>query len=34
VAALTVPGTAAALKLFTDMDEAESWLARPLDQIP
>jgi len=34
VAALTVPGTAAALKLFTDMDEAETWLARPLDQIP
>jgi hypothetical protein len=34
VAALTVPGTAAALKLFTDMDEAEAWLARPLDQIP
>ena len=34
VAALTVPGTAAALKLFTDIDEAEAWLARPLDQIP
>lgn len=34
VAALAVPGTAAALKLFTDIDEAEAWLARPLDQIP
>ena len=34
VAALALPGTAAALKLFTDLNEAESWLARPLDQIP
>ena len=34
VAALALPETAAALKLFTDMDEAEAWLARPLDQIP
>lgn len=34
VAALALPGTAAALKLFTDIDEAEAWLARPLDQIP
>ena len=23
-----------AMKIFTDMDEAEAWLARPLDQIP
>ncbi|HET9914289.1 MAG TPA: hypothetical protein VFQ13_20515 [Anaerolineales bacterium] len=34
VAARAVSGTASALKLFTDMDEAETWLARPLDQIP
>jgi hypothetical protein len=34
VAALAVPETAAAMKLFTDIDEAEAWLARPLDQIP
>jgi hypothetical protein len=34
VAALALPETASALKLFTDMDEAEAWLARPLDQIP
>lgn len=34
VAALALAGTAAAMKLFTDIDEAEAWLARPLDQIP
>lgn len=34
VAARALPGTAAALRLFTDLDEAEAWLARPLDQIP
>ena len=34
VAALAMPGTAAAMKIFTDIDAAESWLARPLDQIP
>lgn len=34
VAALTLPETAAAMKIFTDMEEAETWLARPLDQIP
>jgi len=34
VAARAVPGTAAAMKIFTDMKEAEAWLARPLDQIP
>ncbi len=34
VAALALPGTAAAMKIFTDMGEAEAWLARPLDQIP
>jgi len=34
VAAMALPETASALKLFTDMDEAEAWLGRPLDQIP
>ena len=34
VAALALPETASAMKLFTDIDEAEAWLARPLDQIP
>ncbi len=34
VAALALPTAAAAIKIFTDMDEAETWLARPLDQIP
>jgi hypothetical protein len=34
VAALALPAAASALKIFTDIDEAESWLARPLDQIP
>ena len=34
VAALTLPETAAAMKIFTDMNQAETWLARPLDQIP
>jgi hypothetical protein len=34
VAALTLPETAAAMKLFTDINEAEAWLGRPLDQIP
>ncbi|MBN2118465.1 MAG: hypothetical protein JW730_17965 [Anaerolineales bacterium] len=34
VAARALPGTAAALKIFSDMGEAEAWLARPLDQIP
>lgn len=33
-ASLALPETAAALKLFTDINEAEAWLARPLDQIP
>jgi len=28
------PETSAAIKIFTDMDEAEAWLSRPLDQIP
>lgn len=34
VAARALPTAAAAIKIFTDMDEAEVWLARPLDQIP
>jgi hypothetical protein len=34
VAALALPTAASAMKIFTDMDEAEAWLARPLDQIP
>jgi hypothetical protein len=34
VAALALAGTASALKIFTDINEAETWLARPLDQIP
>ncbi len=34
VAALTLPETAAAMKIFTDINEAEAWLGRPLDQIP
>jgi hypothetical protein len=34
VAALAQAQSAAAMKLFTDIDEAEGWLARPLDQIP
>ena len=34
VAALALPASASAMKIFTDMDAAEAWLARPLDQIP
>jgi hypothetical protein len=34
VAALALPETASALKMFSDINEAEAWLARPLDQIP
>ncbi len=34
VAARTQPGSAAAVKIFTNMAEAEAWLSRPLDQIP
>jgi hypothetical protein len=34
VAALALPTTAAAMKIFTNMEEAEAWLARSLDQIP
>lgn len=34
IAALALPETAAAMKIFTNLDEAERWLSRPLDQIP
>jgi hypothetical protein len=34
IAALALPETAAAMKIFSDINEAEAWLARPLDQIP
>lgn len=34
IAALALPETAAAVKIFSDRGEAEAWLARPLDQIP
>ena len=34
VAALALPEMASAMKIFTDINEAEAWLARPLDQIP
>jgi hypothetical protein len=34
VAAQALPLNAAAMKLFTDINEAEAWLARPLDQFP
>jgi hypothetical protein len=34
VAALALPEAASAMKLFTDINEAEAWLGRPLDQIP
>jgi hypothetical protein len=30
----SAPGSGAAIKLFTDINEAEAWLSRPLDQIP
>jgi hypothetical protein len=34
IAALALPETAAAMKIFTDLSQAEAWLSRPLDQIP
>jgi hypothetical protein len=34
VASLAMAGTASAMKIFTDINEAEGWLGRPLDQIP
>ncbi len=32
-AALALPETASAMKIFSSVDEAEAWLARPLDQL-
>ncbi|MGE5250465.1 MAG: hypothetical protein ACM3QS_09660 [Bacteroidota bacterium] len=34
VGARALPETASAIKIFTDINEAEAWLGRPLDQIP
>lgn len=34
VAALALPAAAASMKIFTDLDEAETWLRRPLEEIP
>lgn len=34
VAALALAGSASAMKIFSDINPAEAWLARPLDQIP
>jgi len=34
VGALALAGTASAMKIFSDLSEAEAWLARSLDQIP
>jgi hypothetical protein len=34
VGSLALAGTASAMKIFTDINEAEAWLSRPLDQIP
>lgn len=34
VASLALPETAAAMKIFSDINAAEAWLGRPLDQIP
>lgn len=33
IAALALTESAAAMKIFTDIDQAEAWLGRPLDQI-
>ena len=33
IAALALAETSAAIKIFTDIDEAEAWLSRLLDQI-
>jgi hypothetical protein len=34
IAALALPETSAAVKIFTDLSEADAWLSRPLDQMP
>jgi hypothetical protein len=33
IASLALPESASAMKIFTDINEAEAWLARSLDQI-
>ena len=33
IAALALTPASATIKIFTDMDEAETWLSRPLDQM-
>ncbi len=33
IAALALTPASAAIKIFTDLDEAETWLSRPLDQM-
>jgi hypothetical protein len=33
VASQALAGSASAMKIFSDINEAEAWLARPLDQI-
>ncbi len=34
IAALAEAESASAMRIFTDINEAEAWLGRPLDQIP
>jgi hypothetical protein len=34
IASLALPETSAAVKIFTDMADADAWLSRPLDRIP
>ncbi len=34
IASLAQAESASAMRIFTDINEAEAWLARPLDQIP
>ncbi|HUI89942.1 MAG TPA: hypothetical protein VLX61_14585 [Anaerolineales bacterium] len=33
ITSLVLPETSAAIRIFSDLDEAEAWLTRPLDQI-
>jgi hypothetical protein len=34
IGSLALAGTASAMRIFTDINQAEAWLGRPLDQIP
>jgi hypothetical protein len=34
IGSLALAGTASAMRIFTDINDAEAWLGRPLDQIP